>query len=42
MAFPGNALLKHYLDFLDEFQPKALLFENVPGMLSLAEGGIYL
>jgi DNA (cytosine-5)-methyltransferase 1 len=39
---PRNALFKHYLDFLDEFQPKTLLFENVPGMLSLAEGGIYL
>ena len=32
---------KHYLDFLDEFQPKTLLFENVPGMLSLAEGRIF-
>jgi DNA (cytosine-5)-methyltransferase 1 len=30
---PRNALFKHYLDFLDEFQPKTLLFENVPGML---------
>jgi site-specific DNA-cytosine methylase len=31
-----------YLDFLDEFQPKTLLFENVPGMLSLAEEEIDL
>jgi DNA (cytosine-5)-methyltransferase 1 len=38
---PRNALFKHYLDFLDEFQPKTLLFENVPGMLSLAEGRIF-
>jgi DNA (cytosine-5)-methyltransferase 1 len=30
---PRNALFKHYLDFLDEFQPKTLPFENVPGML---------
>ncbi|MHB1702371.1 MAG: DNA cytosine methyltransferase [Acidobacteriaceae bacterium] len=38
---PRNALFKHYLDFLDEFQPKTLLFENVPGMLSFAEGRIF-
>jgi DNA (cytosine-5)-methyltransferase 1 len=38
---PRNSLFKHYLDFLDEFQPKTLLFENVPGMLSLAEGRIF-
>ncbi len=39
---PRNSLFKHYLDFLDEFQPKTLLFENVPGMLSLADEGIDL
>ena len=39
---PRNALFKHYLDFLEEFQPKTVLFENVPGILSLAEGGIHL
>lgn len=38
---PRNALFRHYLDFLDEFQPKTLLFENVPGMLSLADGRIF-
>jgi len=31
-----NSLFRHYVSFLDEFQPKTLLFENVPGMLSLA------
>ncbi len=35
---PRNSLFKHYLRFLDEFQPQAFLFENVPGMLSLAQG----
>lgn len=38
---PRNALFRHYLRFLDEFQPKAILFENVPGMLSLANGHIF-
>ena len=32
---PRNSLFKHYIRFLDEFQPKTLLIENVPGMLSL-------
>jgi DNA (cytosine-5)-methyltransferase 1 len=38
---PRNALFKHYLRFIDEFEPGALVFENVPGMLSFAEGHIY-
>lgn len=38
---PRNGLFRHYVRFLDEFQPKALLFENVPGMLSLGEGVIF-
>ena len=36
-----NSLFRHYVRFLDEFQPKALLFENVPGMLSLGNGVIF-
>ena len=36
-----NSLFRHYVRFLDEFQPKALLFENVPGMLSLGGGVIF-
>lgn len=36
-----NVLFKHYVRFLDEFQPQTLLFENVPGMLSLADGKIF-
>ena len=38
---PRNALFRHYLRFLDEFEPEAFFFENVPGMLSLAEGLIF-
>jgi DNA (cytosine-5)-methyltransferase 1 len=38
---PRNALFRHYIRFLDEFQPKTLMFENVPGMLSIANGGIF-
>lgn len=38
---PRNSLFKHYVRFLDEFQPKTLLIENVPGMLSLGDGVIF-
>jgi DNA (cytosine-5)-methyltransferase 1 len=38
---PRNILFKHSIRFLDEFQPKTFLLENVPGMLSLADGKIY-
>lgn len=36
-----NQLFKHYIRFVDAFKPKCLLFENVPGMLSLAEGKVF-
>ncbi len=38
---PRNSLVRHYFRFVDEFQPKTLLIENVPGMLSLGHGVIY-
>lgn len=38
---PRNALFRHYIRFLDEFKPRALVFENVPGMLSLGGGTIF-
>jgi len=38
---PRNSLFKHYIRFLDEFKPKTLLIENVPGMLSLGDGIIF-
>jgi len=38
---PRNALFRHYLRFLKELEPRTFLFENVPGMLSLAGGRVY-
>lgn len=38
---PRNSLFKHYIRFVDEFEPKTLLIENVPGMLSLGGGAIF-
>jgi DNA (cytosine-5)-methyltransferase 1 len=38
---PRNSLFKHYLRFVDEFEPGCLVFENVPGILSLAGGVIF-
>lgn len=38
---PRNSLFKHYIRFVDEFRPKGLLIENVPGMLSLGKGAIF-
>lgn len=37
---PRNSLFRHYLRFVEEFLPKTILFENVPGMLSLADGHV--
>lgn len=41
LADPRNSLFRHYVRFLDEFRPKTLLMENVPGMLSLGNGVIF-
>lgn len=38
---PRNILFQHYLRFIDEFEPQTLVFENVPGMLSLGGGLIF-
>ena len=38
---PRNRLFTHYERFLEEFRPKVFLFENVPGLLSLADGKVY-
>jgi DNA (cytosine-5)-methyltransferase 1 len=37
---PRNSMFRHYLRFVDEFAPKTILIENVPGMLSLAGGRV--
>lgn len=38
---PRNALFRHYVRFLDELEPRSFVFENVPGMLSLADGAVF-
>ncbi len=40
LSDPRNKLFKDYVRFLEEFQPKTFLFENVPGLLSLGDGGV--
>src|SRR5271157_2747816 len=41
LSDPRNKLFKHYVRFLEEFEPKAFLFENVPGLLSLGDGKVF-
>jgi DNA (cytosine-5)-methyltransferase 1 len=36
-----NKLFIDYLRFLEEFEPKAFLFENVPGLLSMEDGKVF-
>lgn len=38
---PRNHLYKHYVKFLEKYNPKMFVFENVPGILS-AKNGHYL
>lgn len=38
---PRNRLFKDYMRFLEEFEPKTFLFENVPGLLSLGDGKVF-
>jgi len=38
---PRNKLFRHYERLLEEFQPRTFLFENVPGLLSLADGKVF-
>jgi len=40
MADSRNKLFKDYVRFLEEFEPKTFLFENVPGLLSLGNGKV--
>lgn len=41
LSDPRNKLFRHYMRFLEEFEPKAFLFENVPGLLSLGDGTVF-
>jgi len=38
---PRNRLFRDYVRFLEELEPKTFLFENVPGLLSLADGKVF-
>lgn len=38
---PRNHLYLHYLRFINEFEPKVFVFENVPGLISARNGEIY-
>lgn len=38
---PRNYLYLYYLRFLEEFQPKMFVFENVPGLISAKNGTIF-
>lgn len=40
LADPRNKLFKDYVRFLEEFEPKTFVFENVPGLLSLGDGKV--
>ena len=41
LSDPRNKLFKDYLRFLEHFEPKTFLFENVPGLLSLGNGKVF-
>jgi DNA (cytosine-5)-methyltransferase 1 len=36
-----NILYKYYVELLKEFQPKAFIFENVPGILNAGKGQLF-
>jgi DNA (cytosine-5)-methyltransferase 1 len=38
---PRNRLFRDYVRFVEEFEPKTFLFENVPGLLSLGDGKVF-
>lgn len=41
LSDPRNELFRHYENFLEVFEPKTFLFENVPGLLSLGDGKVF-
>ncbi len=38
---PRNKLFKDFVEIVEKIMPKALILENVPGMLTLSKGAIY-
>lgn len=41
LSDPRNSLFRHYARFVEEFAPKSFVFENVPGLLSMADGAVF-
>jgi len=41
LADPRNSMFKHYARFVEEFEPKTIMFENVPGLLSMGDGAVF-
>ena len=41
LSDPRNSLFTHYARFVAEFEPKVFVFENVPGLLSIADGAVF-
>jgi DNA (cytosine-5)-methyltransferase 1 len=41
LADPRNSMFKHYARFVEEFEPKTIVFENVPGLLSMDDGAVF-
>jgi len=41
LSDPRNSMFRHYARFLQEFEPKTFVFENVPGLLSMADGAVF-
>ncbi len=38
---PRNKMFKDYARFVEEFDPETIVFENVPGLLSLGDGRVF-
>ena len=41
LSDPRNIMFRHYERFLEEFLPRAFVFENVPGLLSIDDGRVF-
>jgi DNA (cytosine-5)-methyltransferase 1 len=38
---PRNKLFKQFERFVEEFEPKTFVFENVPGLMSMDDGNVF-
>ena len=41
LSDPRNKLFKQFERFVEEFEPKTFVFENVPGLLSMDDGNVF-